>query len=150
MRRFDRIVGRTLILLFLLVFSVGLQSQTVKILFNATKAESAGNADWVIDADQHNLGYINGPAVVGQGDESNPQAIPTPSQSGITSSTLESYWKGGISAWGVELAKKGYYVETLPYNGQITYGNSGNPNDQLYYGWNSDASGNHRILIKSV
>ena len=27
----------------------------IKILFDATKAEMAGNADWVIDADEFNL-----------------------------------------------------------------------------------------------
>ena len=108
-------------------------AQTVKILFNSTKAETAGNADWVIDADLHNIGYTNGPPVVGQGSESNPQQIPTPAQSNITSSTSETYWNGGISAWGIDLVKKGYIVETLPYNGTITYGNSSNPQDLSNY-----------------
>jgi hypothetical protein len=106
---------------------------TKKFLFDATKAESAWNADWVINADQHNLGFDNGPAVVGQGDESNPQRIPTPSQANIISSTPEDYWEGGISAWGVDLVKKGYYVETLPCNGQITYGNTANVQDLSNY-----------------
>ena len=104
-----------------------------RILFDATKAETAGNADWVTDADLHNLGFSGGPAVVGQGTESNPQQFPTPAQSGITQSTPESYWKGGISAWGVDLAKKGYVVETLPYNGAITYNSGSNPQDLSHY-----------------
>jgi hypothetical protein len=35
---------------------------------------------------------------------------------------LETYWDGGISAIAVDCAKQGYTVETLPYNGAITYG----------------------------
>jgi hypothetical protein len=62
-----------------------------KILFDASKAETAGNADWVIDANTHNLGFNNGPAVIGQGDESNPQQIPSPAQTGINGSTSETY-----------------------------------------------------------
>jgi hypothetical protein len=105
----------------------------VKILFDASKAETAGSADWVIDADLHNLGYSSGPASVGGGDESNAQRVPTPAQSSITSSTAETYWKGSLSSWGIDMVKKGYYVETLPYNGQITYGNSNNAQDLSNY-----------------
>ena len=106
----------------------------VKILFDATKAEMAGNADWVIDADLHNLGVgSSGPYVSTSGTKSNPQQIPTPAQSGITSSTSETYWNGGISAWAVDCVKKGYTVETLPWNGQITYGNTSNAQDLSNY-----------------
>ena len=43
------------ILLFaFIILSVNTNAQ-IKILFDASKAESAGNADWVIDADLHNL-----------------------------------------------------------------------------------------------
>ncbi|MGZ3932664.1 MAG: T9SS type A sorting domain-containing protein [Bacteroidia bacterium] len=108
-------------------------SAQVKILFDATKAETAGSADWVIDADQHNLGYSTGPAVVGGGTESNAQRIPTAAQSGITASTPETYWDGALSAWGTDMVKKGYIVESLPYNGAITYGNTGNPQDLSNY-----------------
>jgi len=114
----------------LTVFSIASFSQT-KILFDATKAEMANNADWVIDADQFNIGY-NPNAYIG-GNEANPQQIPTPAQSGITSSTSQNYWKGAISAWAVDAVKLGYYVETLPYDGQITYGNSSNSQDLSNY-----------------
>lgn len=124
---------RTLPLL-LLVLLVSLISQAqVKILFDATKAETAGNADWVIDADLFNLGYSSGPAVAGQGNEANPQRYATPDQGTVTQSTTGSYWKGGISSWGIDLVKQGYWVETLPYNGQITYGNSSNAQDLSNY-----------------
>lgn len=123
---------RKLILIAFVGWNSMVFAQT-KILFDASKAEMASNADWVIDADQHNIGYNHGPAVLNYGNESNPQRYPTPSQSNITSTTPESYWEGGISAWGIELAKLGYVVETLPYNGSITYGNSSNPQDLSNY-----------------
>lgn len=105
----------------------------IKILFDATKAETAGNADWVIDSDLHNIGFGSGTASVGSGNESNPQRIPTPAQSGITSSTPETFWNGALSAWGVDCVKKGYTVETLPYNVAITYGNTSNVQDLSHY-----------------
>ena len=115
---------RSLIIFFLFCKTQG-YSQGVKILFDASKAEMAGNADWIIDSDIFNLGTnINGAMVPGSGDDSNPQNIPTPSQDNITPSTLETYWNGAISNWAIDLVKQGYHVETLPYNDSITYGNS--------------------------
>ena len=107
-------------------------TQTVKILFDATKAETASNADWVIDEDLNNMTW-NPNATVGSGSEGNAQRYPTPAQSTITSSTPETYWKGAISAWGIDCVKQGYTVETLPYNGAITYGNSSNAQDLSNY-----------------
>ncbi|MCX6290225.1 MAG: IPT/TIG domain-containing protein [Bacteroidetes bacterium] len=86
-----------------------------KFLFDATKAETAGNADWVIDED------------------ASPQRIPTPAQSTITSSTSETYWKGAISSWGIALVKSGNSVETLPSGTAITYGNVSNAQDLSHY-----------------
>ncbi len=94
----------------------------------------AGNADWVLDADLWNLGYNSSGAMLpGLGNEANPAVLPTPAQSGIISSTSETYWKGALSAWGVDMVKRGYIVQTLPYNGSITFGNSGNPRDLSNY-----------------
>ncbi len=92
-----------------------------KFLFDATKAEMASNADWVIDADTQT------------GGQSNPQRIPTPAQSGITASTPETYWSGAISSWGVELVKRGHIIETLPISGAITYGSRSNVQDLSNY-----------------
>lgn len=78
-----------------------------KFLFDATKAETAGNADWILDAD------------------TTPQRFPTPAQSNITATTSESFWRGGLSAWGVALVKLGHTVETLPAGTPITYGGTG-------------------------
>jgi len=118
-------------LLFMLVTTAGF-SQT-KILFDATKAESAGCADWIIDADSYNLGWGPNAYLNNNNWRSNAQRIPTPAQSGITSTTTEDYWTGGLSAWAVDCVKKGYIVETLPYNGQITYNNTSNPQDLKNY-----------------
>jgi hypothetical protein len=97
--------------LIILVFNSG-RSQTLKALFDNTKNETAGQADWIIDTDQ---------------------PVPLPAQSGITSSTAESYWLGGISAWGVDLVKKGFTVHTLTTTYGITYGNASNPYDLSNY-----------------
>lgn len=110
-----------------------LSTAQVKILFDATKAETAGSADWIIDADQWNLNWNPNAYTNASNYHSNAQRIPTPAQSGITASTAESYWTGALSAWGVDCAKKGYTVETLPWNGQITYGNSANAQDLSNY-----------------
>ncbi|MDB6019765.1 MAG: hydrolase [Pedosphaera sp.] len=106
-------------------------------LFDATKAEMAGNADWVIDADLHNL-TVNSAAVGSgvtnsSGNESNPQRYPTPPASGITASTAENYWTGALSAWAVGLVKHGHSVETLPYDGRITWNDPTNPQDLTNY-----------------
>ena len=123
----------SVIVLILITGTLRSNAQVIKILFDATKAETAGNADWVIDANIHNIGFSNGPAVAGQGTESNPQQIPFPAQSGITSLTNESFWKGGLSYWGIDCVNKGYVVETLPFYGQISYGNSSNAQDLSNY-----------------
>lgn len=124
---------RVLTLAVLLALCVPAFSQQ-KILFDASKAQMAGNADWVIDADVWNLGYNStGAMVVGANNDSNPVVTPTPAQSGITSTTAETYWKGGLSAWAVEMVKRGYIVESLPYNGSITFGNTSNPRDLSNY-----------------
>lgn len=108
-----------------------------KILFNATKAEMCSNADWVIDADLNNIFFSGSThlpyANSNTGGESNPQRFPTPIQSGISSSTDESYWNGAISAWAVDCVKQGYVVESLPFNAAITYGSTTNAQDLSNY-----------------
>ena len=105
----------------------------VKILFDASKAETAGNADWVIDADLHNLGIGASGALAGSGNESNAQRIPSPAQPAAGVTVDETYWEGGLSFWGIDCAYKGYIVESLPYNGTITFGDAGNPQDLSNY-----------------
>jgi hypothetical protein len=90
-----------------------------KFLFDASHLENAGSADWQIDADgTESVPIYTGGTTV----ETKAQSIPTPSYTGITSSTAETYWKGAISSWAVELVKRGELVESLPSGSTITYG----------------------------
>ena len=83
-----------------------------KALFDNTHAETAGNADWVIDSDQ---------------------PLPVPDQSTIRPGTARTIWVGAISSWAVDLVKRGYNVATLTSAYGITYGNTGNPYDLSKY-----------------
>lgn len=120
-----------------LLFCGSLFSQTAgqkKILFDCTHAETSGNGDWCIDADLHNLDWTStGPVVGGSGNESNPQQYPTPTQTTVTSTTAETYWEGALSYWAIDCVNKGYWVETLPYTGHITYGSTTNAQDLSKY-----------------
>ena len=89
---------------------------TKTFLFDNTKAETAGNADWVIDED-------NGLA----------KRLPTPPQEVIRVSTAETYWTGALSSWGIALVKLKQHVETLQENGHITYSDSKNAQDLSHY-----------------
>ncbi len=124
---------KILSLAIVLLLASTLQAQ-VKILFDATKAESAGSADWVIDADLNNIGYFssnNGVPTTG-GTESNAQTTPTPSVT-LGQTYAETYWDGALSYWGLDCVKKGYAVESLPIGKSITYGNPGNTQDLSNY-----------------
>jgi len=107
----------TVVVLLLFVSFINSTAHAVpkKFLFDATSAQTAGNADWVIDED------------------SSPQRYPTPLQSTVTQSTLENYWTGALSSWGIALVKLGNTVETLPSSGAITYGNTSNAQDLANY-----------------
>ncbi len=81
-----------------------------RVLFDNTKAETAGNADWIISTSQ--------PDPLGQ--NANP--------------TSETSWTGALSAWGVALQRTGNYaLKTLPSAGRITYGDSSNAQDLSHY-----------------
>jgi hypothetical protein len=73
-----------------------------RVLFDDTKAEEAGNADWIISTSK--------PDPLAQ--NANP--------------TSETSWTGALSAWGVALQRTGQYsLKTLPPGNTITYGGSG-------------------------
>ncbi len=120
-----------IITIILLNFYASLLAQQ-KILFDATKAETANNADWIIDSDLFNVRYSQG-NITFNGNEANPQRFPTPDQSTVTTSTSEDYWKGGLSAWGIESVQQGWQVETLSIGQSITYGDSQNIQDLSNY-----------------
>lgn len=124
---------RSLLFPCLLVAMCG-RSQSIRILFDASQAEMAGNADWVVDADVFNIGVNSAHLMVtGAGNEADPQRYPTPAQSSISASTAQTYWKGALSYWAIDLVRQGYQVESLPYNGLITYGVTTNAQDLMNY-----------------
>ncbi|MGW2254279.1 putative Ig domain-containing protein [Kitasatospora sp. NPDC001660] len=73
-----------------------------RVLFDNSKAETAGNADWIISTSQPDP----------LGENADPQS--------------ETDWTGAISSWGVALQKTGQYsLKTLPSGSTITYGTGG-------------------------
>jgi hypothetical protein len=84
-----------------------------KFLFDAIKAENAGNADWIIS----------------ENSTGTPLRFPNPAISTVTATTPENYWQGGLSSWGIALVKQGHSVESLVTGGTITYGNASNAQD---------------------
>ncbi|MBA2946099.1 immune inhibitor A [Streptomyces himalayensis] len=72
-----------------------------RVLFDNSKAETAGNADWIISTSQ-----------------------PDPLAQDSTP-TAETDWTGALSSWGVALQQTGNYsLKTLPSGSTITYGTS--------------------------
>lgn len=105
---------RALRVLLSLALSLGLTltlgAQTPKkILFDHTRHEEAGtSAEWVICS----------------------ASEPDPSPA---APVYETDWNGGISAWGFDLYKAGYKVQTLPPTGRVTYGDATNAQDLSNY-----------------
>lgn len=83
-------------------------------MFEATKAEMAGNADWVIDADLHNL--KTGTTLTSGRTQSNSQKMTTPTQFNITVPTSEIYWDSALSYWAIDLLDQ---TGELISNGEI-------------------------------
>jgi hypothetical protein len=119
-------------LVLALLFATPVPLRAASILFDGSKHEMAGNADWVVDADAWDLNMPAYPCT-GSTNESRPARFPTPSQSGITSSTPETFWTGAVSSWAVDLVKAGHTIETLPDGGRITFGDGTNPQDLSNY-----------------
>lgn len=128
----DRSFGWLCLVGLALVAVAPTPSRAAAILFDATKHEMAGNADWVIDADTWDLTMPAFPCS-GSTNEARPGRFPTPAAAGITSTTPETYWAGGVSAWAVDLVKAGHTVESLPDGARITFGDTTNPQDLSHY-----------------
>jgi hypothetical protein len=84
-----------------------------KFLFDAIKAENAGNADWIVS----------------ENSAGTPLRFPSPAISTVTATTPENYWQGGLSAWGIALVKQGHSIESLVAGSSITFGSATNPQD---------------------
>ena len=89
--------------LFIFILFTGVLAGQVLYLFDNTKDETAGNADWIIDDDMP----VPQPANPGSGDD----------------------WTGGISDWGFDLLDSGESPYTLPPGVEITYGDTSDPLD---------------------
>ena len=119
--------------IFLVFVCLVANAHAARFLFDADHGETAGSADWVIDADVRNLSWTSaGTFTTSSGSDSNAQRIPTPAASGIVSNTPETYWAGALSAWGVDLVKRGHSVETLPAGTTLTW-NTANVQDLTNY-----------------
>jgi hypothetical protein len=107
--RLSAAIGAVLVLALAPVIAARASATTsppYRVLFDDTKAETAGNADWIIST-----------------------AMPDP-KAQKASPTAETEWTGALSAWGVTLQRTGDYVlDTLPPAGSITYGSSTNALD---------------------
>lgn len=97
-----------LLLAALAVFVPPSSAAPRRALFDNTHAETAGNADWIIDTDM---------------------PLPLPAQSTVGPSTPRTWWLGAISSWGIDLVKRGYEVATLASPHTITYGDTTRPFD---------------------
>ncbi|HXD93532.1 MAG TPA: T9SS type A sorting domain-containing protein [Bacteroidia bacterium] len=118
---------KTIIVASAFLFCNTLFSQTAgqkKILFDNTHAETSGSGDWCIDSDLQNMTWYAAGQTGSGGSyyHANPQQYPTPTQTAVTASTAETYWEGALSYIGIDCVNRGYWVETLPYTGHITYG----------------------------
>ena len=133
------ILSMTVALLVLLTLPSDLSAQ--RVLFDARHGQTAGNADWIVDADSKELSYRNY-LCQGSKKHSSAQRFPTPPQSEITLTTPETIWHGGISAWAVDLAKdaldpargRDWQIEQYPWNAPpMTYGDPSNEQDLSLY-----------------
>lgn len=87
------------------------------VLFDNTKAQTAGNADWVIDATGNDPLRVT-------------PIVPLP-----PNPVVETDWDGALSSWGVELTSSGRArANSLPAgSGRITFNDPTNPQDLSKY-----------------
>ncbi|MBN1878813.1 hypothetical protein JW823_01775 [bacterium] len=109
-----------IIIAFTIMFCV--QARAARWVFDASCIPMAGtHADWVIDA------YDDA------GNQSQPERYPSPDQCDIGADTDEEFWTGAYSSWGIELVRAGHWVETIPRNAPITYGDCSNSQDLSFF-----------------
>lgn len=103
-RKRGRLLPSILVLFLVAILAGSSFGATYRVLFDNTKSETAGNADWVIDDNS-----------------------PDPSPAAPASA---EDWTGAISSWGYGLyTAGGYSLKTLPAGRLITYGNTSDPLD---------------------
>lgn len=112
-----------------------------RVLFDARHGQTAGNADWIVDADSSELVFLDFRCRRTSRHHSG-QRFPTPPQASIGPDTPETVWDGGISAWAVALAKdaldpargRDWTIEQYPWDApEMTFGDPTNPQDLANY-----------------
>lgn len=112
----------------------------LRILFDGSHGQTAGAADWIVDADSSELVFQTFTCRPGPRQHS-AQRFPTPPQSEVTAATRETFWDGGLSAWGIALAKDAlkpgrprWQIEQYAWDaGEMTFGDRRNPQDLSHY-----------------
>ncbi len=112
-----------------------------RVLFDARHGQTAGSADWIVDADSSRQVWSDY-RCTRTGRHHSAQRFPTPPQSTIGPQTPETVWSGGISAWAVDLAKdaldpargRTWTIEQYPWDApELTFGDPMNPQDLANY-----------------
>jgi len=112
-----------------------------RVLFDARHGQTAGNADWIVDADSSEQEWLNF-RCTSRSHHHSAQRFPTPAQSTIRLDTDEDAWDGGISAWAIDLAKdalrperaRDWTIEQYPWNApEMTFGDPTNTQDLENY-----------------
>ncbi|HYH46684.1 MAG TPA: hypothetical protein VEG34_13445, partial [Thermoanaerobaculia bacterium] len=113
-----------------------------KVLFDARHNQTAGQADWIVDADTSQLKFRNFQCSSGTTNHHSAQRFPTPPQAAIRPDTPETFWDGGISAWAVALAKdaldaargRAWQIEQYAWDAPpMTFGDAATPQDLSQY-----------------
>jgi hypothetical protein len=116
-------------------------AQAQRVLFDARHGQTAGAADWIVDADTSRQVWLDF-RCSSTSHHHSAQRFPTPAQSTITASTPETVWNGGISAWAVALAKdaltpgrgRTWQIEQYPWDApELTFGDPSKPQDLAAY-----------------
>lgn len=131
--------------LFCCVFLVALIAVPIhaqRVLFDARHGQTAGAADWIVDAETAELVFLDFQCRQSNLRHQSGQRFPVPPQETITLQTPETVWSGGISAWAVDLVKdaldpergRDWRIEQYAWNApEMSFGNPANPQDLSNY-----------------
>ena len=139
-RHLRRLVAPAWLLAVALVLAAG-PSRAQRVLFDARHGQTAGNADWIVDADSSQQIWSDY-RCARLGHHHSAQRFPTPPQATIGPDTPETVWSGGISAWAVDLVQdaldpargRDWTIEQYPWDApELTFGDPMNPQDLASY-----------------
>jgi len=134
-------MSRCTALFVLFVLSQSLAAETLRVLFDGRHGQTAGSADWIVDADASDQYWDTFRCEQG-GNHHSAQRFPTPPQEDVRLDTPETFWSGGISAWALALAKdslrpergRSWRIEQYPWDAPgFSFGDPTNPQDLSGY-----------------